>query len=189
MMSSHGSQLRRPVDDHDHSQGPATAPVTLIEYGDYECPYCGAAYPIVKEIQQRLGDRLRFVFRNFPITTAHPHAEHAAEAAETAGAQGKFWEMHDELYEHQNALTDRDLEAHAEAVGLDVERWVADMEAQTFAERVRTDFMGGVRSGVNGTPTFYINGRRHDGSYDLETLLGAIEAAMPEGMTGRPTRS
>jgi protein-disulfide isomerase len=180
MMTSHGSQLTRPVGDGDHVQGPATAPVTLVEYGDYECPYCGAAYPIVKEIQRRLGDRLRFVFRNFPITTAHPHAEHAAEAAEAAGAQGRFWEMHDALYEHQRALGDSQLEEYAGAVGLDVERWVSDMETQAQQERVRADFMSGVRSGVNGTPTFFINGRRHDDSYDLETLLAAIEAAMPE---------
>jgi protein-disulfide isomerase len=177
MMTSHGSQLILPVSERDHSQGPATAPVTLVEYGDYECPYCGAAYPIVKEIQQRLGDRLRFVFRNFPITTAHPHAELAAEAAEAAGAQGKFWEMHDALFEHQRALDDGHLERCAGAVGLDVERFDREMEDRVYAGRVREDFMSGVRSGVNGTPTFFINGRRHDGSYDLETLLAAIEAA------------
>jgi protein-disulfide isomerase len=176
MMTSHEGQLTVPVGENDHIQGPASASITLVEYGDYECPYCGAAYPIVKELQRRLGDRMRFVFRNFPITTAHPHAEHAAEAAEAASAQGKFWEMHDELYEHQQALLDGDLEAYAEAVGLDVERWVRDMEGQAYAERVRSDFMSGVRSGVNGTPTFFINGRRHNGAYDLETLLAAIEA-------------
>jgi protein-disulfide isomerase len=180
MMTSHGSQLTPTVGDSDHVQGPSSAPVTLVEYGDYECPYCGAAYPIVKEIQQRLAGRLRFVFRNFPITTAHPHAEHAAEAAEAAGAQGRFWEMHDYLYEHQRALDDRHLEDYASTVGLDVERWVSDMEAQAHAERVRADFMSGVRSGVNGTPTFFINGLRHDDSYDVETLLAAIEAAMTE---------
>jgi protein-disulfide isomerase len=187
MMTSHGSQLTRPVGDDDHVQGPASAPVTLVEYGDYECPYCGAAYPIVKEIQRRLGDRLRFVFRNFPITTAHPHAEHAAEAAEAAGAQGKFWEMHDYLYEHQRALTDRNLQEYASAVGLDVTWWVSEMQAEVHAERVRADFMSGVRSGVNGTPTFFVNGLRHDGSYDVETLQTAIEAAMPE--TAGPTSS
>ncbi len=179
-MEDGGGQLTIPVGEHDHTEGPASAPVTLVEYGDYECPYCGAAYPIVKEIQQRLGARLRFVFRNFPITTAHPHAEHAAEAAEAAGAQGKFWEMHDYLYEHQHALPDRKLEEYAAAVGLDVERFDRDMEGQAYRERVRSDFMSGVRSGVNGTPSFFINGRRHNGSYDLETLLAAIEAAMPE---------
>jgi protein-disulfide isomerase len=180
MMTTHEGQLTIPVGEHDHVDGPASAPVTLVEYGDYECPYCGAAYPIVKEIQQRLGDRLRFVFRNFPITTAHPHAEHAAEAAEAAGAQGKFWEMHDYLYEHQRALVDRKLEEYAAAVGLDVEQFDRDMESQAYRERVRADFMSGVRSGVNGTPSFFINGRRHNGSYDLETLLGALEAAMSE---------
>jgi protein-disulfide isomerase len=177
MITTHGAQLTVPVGEDDHSQGPATAPVTLVEYGDYECPYCGAAYPIVKEIQRRLGDRLRFVFRNFPITTAHPHAEHAAEAAETAAAQGKFWEMHDYLYEHQKALMDRNLAEYAAEVGLDLEQFERDMTAQTFADRVRADFMSGVRSGVNGTPTFFINGQRHNGSYDVETLLAAIEQA------------
>jgi predicted DsbA family dithiol-disulfide isomerase len=175
MTTSHGSQLTPPVGDHDHVQGPSSAPVTLVEYGDYECPYCRAAYPIVKEIQRRLGDRLRFVFRNFLITTAHPHADHAAEAAEAAGAQGKFWEMHDSLFEHQRALGDRHLEAYAGAVRLDVERWASDMEAQRHAERVRADFVSGVRSGVNG--------RRHDGAHDMETLTAAIEAAVLE-----PTR-
>ena len=180
MTSPHGGQLTPPVGEDDHIQGPSSAPVTLVEYGDYECPYCGAAYPIVKELQRRLGDRLRFVFRNFPLNNAHPHAEHAAEAAEAAGAQGKFWEMHDSLYEHQQALADRDLQEYAEAIGLDVEWWVSEMEVQAHAERVRSDFMSGVRSGVNGTPTFFINGRRHNGSYDTDTLMAAIEAAMPE---------
>ena len=179
MMTSHGSQLTMPVGERDHSQGSSSASVTLVEYGDYECPYCGAAYPIVKEIQQRLGDRLRFVFRSFAITTAHPHAEHAAEAA---GAQGTFWEMHDYLYEHQRALDDQRLEEYAAAVGLDVERWGADMEGRAYADRVREDFMSGVRSGVNGTPSFFINGQRHNGSYEVEALVAAIEAAMPEGV-------
>jgi protein-disulfide isomerase len=187
MTTQHEGQLTIPVSDRDHSQGPADAPVTLVEYGDYECPYCGMAYPIVKALQERLGDRLRFVFRNFPITTVHPHAEHAAEAAEAAGAQDRFWEMHDYLYEHQQALEDGDLAAYAEAVGLDVERWVREMEGQAHTDRVRADFMSGVRSGVNGTPTFFINGRRHNGSYEFEVLLAAVEAAMPE-MSGR-TRS
>jgi protein-disulfide isomerase len=179
MMTTHGARLSMPVGERDHVQGPANAPVTLVEYGDYECPYCGAAYPIVKEVQRRLGDRLRFVFRNFPITTAHPHAEHAAETAEAAAAQGKFWEMHDYLYEHQKTLGDAKLEEHAAAIGLDVERFDREMTAQTYSARVREDFMSGVRSGVNGTPSFFINGQRHDDSYDLETLLAAIEAAMP----------
>ena len=138
-------------------------------------------------LQERLGDRLRFVFRNFPLTTVHPHAEHAAEAAEAAGAQGKFWEMHDYLFEHQRALMDRKLTEYAAAVGLDVERFDRDMADQVHTDRVRADFMSGVRSGVNGTPTFFINGYRHNGPYDFESLLAAIEAAMSE-TAARPAR-
>ena len=164
-------------EDRDHIQGPADAPVTLVEYGDYECPYCGAAYPIVKEVQARTGDRLRFVFRNFPITTSHPHAEQAAEAAEAAEAQERFWEMHDVLYESQRHLEDENLRAYAEQLGLDVERFGNELAEHVHAPRVREDFMSGVRSGVNGTPTFFINGVRHDDSYELETLLDALEAA------------
>jgi len=169
-----GARLSHPVGDRDHIQGPADAPVTLVEYGDYECPYCGRAYPIVKEVQAQLGDRLRFVFRNFPLTQLHPHAEHAAEAAESADAQGKFWEMHDTLYEHQRALDDTHLLQYAEALGLDREAFRADMTRHARAERVREDFLSGVRSGVNGTPTFFINGVRHDGAWDAESLLTAI---------------
>jgi protein-disulfide isomerase len=164
-------------DDRDHIQGPADAAVTLVEYGDYECPYCGAAYPIVKELQARMGDRLRFVFRNFPITTSHPHAEQAAEAAEAGAAQGRFWEMHDLLYENQTQLRDQDLHAYAEQLGIDVERFDKDLAEHVHAPRVREDFMSGVRSGVNGTPSFYVNGARHDDSYDFETLLAALERA------------
>jgi protein-disulfide isomerase len=170
--------LTLPVDEgRDHVQGSAGAPVTLVQYGDYECPYCGQAYPIVKAVQARMGDRLRFVFRNFPISTSHPHAEHAAEAAEAAGAQGKFWEMHDLLYERQQHLGDGDLRGYAEDLGLDVQRFDAEMSGHVHKARVHEDFMSGVRSGVNGTPTFYINGARHDDSYDTEVLLGAVEHA------------
>ena len=172
------AELALPIsEERDHIEGPADAPVTLVEYGDYECPYCGAAYPIVKEVQARMGDKLRFVFRNFPITTSHPHAEHAAEAAEAAAAQGRFWEMHDYLYEHQRGLTDKDLHQYAEELGLDVDRFDRELAEHVHGPRVREDFMSGVRSGVNGTPTFYVNGRRHDDSYDLETLLTALERA------------
>jgi protein-disulfide isomerase len=172
------SELTLPVDDtRDHIQGPAGAPVTLVEYGDYECPYCGAAYPIVKEVQSRLGDRLQFVFRNFPITTSHPHAERAAEAAEAAASQGRFWEMHDQLYENQQHLEDADLHRYAEKLGLDVASFDRDLADGAQAARVHEDFMSGVRSGVNGTPTFYINGVRYDGSYELESLLSALERA------------
>ena len=172
------ASLTLPVSQRDHQQGPATAPVTLVEYGDYECPYCGEAYPIVKEIQRRLGDRLRFVFRNFPLTQSHPHAEHAAEAAEAAAGQGKFWQMHDTLFEHQRALDDAQLVHYAVALHLDQEKFEREMTEHVHAKRVHEDFLSGVRSGVNGTPTFFINGGRHDASYALETLLAAIEAAM-----------
>jgi protein-disulfide isomerase len=161
----------------DHIQGPADAAVTLVEYGDYECPYCGAAYPIVKEVQARMGERLRFVFRNFPIVTSHPHAEQAAEAAEAADAQGEFWRMHDLLYERQRRLRDPDLRSYAEELGLDVQRFDAELAEHVHAPRVREDFMSGVRSGVNGTPTFYIDGVRHDDSYEVDTLLAALERA------------
>jgi protein-disulfide isomerase len=169
--------LTVPVSERDHGQGPADAAVTLVEYGDYECPYCGAAYPIVKEVQGRMGERLRFVFRNFPITTSHPHAEQAAEAAEAAAVQGRFWPMHDLLYENQKRLRDRDLRAYGERLGLDLERFDRELAEHVHAARVREDFMSGVRSGVNGTPSFYIDGARHDDSYDVETLLAALERA------------
>ena len=173
------TRLTLAVSQRDHRRGQETAPVTLVEYGDYECPYCGKAYPIVKEIQRRLGDQLRFVFRNFPLTQSHPHAEHAAEAAEAAAGQGKFWQMHDSLFEHQPALDDAHLVHYASALNLNEERFKREMTEHVHADRAREDFMSGVRSGVNGTPTFFINGVRHDASYELETLLAAIEAAMP----------
>ena len=173
-----GAVLTMPVsEERDHIQGRADAAVTLVEYGDYECPYCGAAYPIIREVQARMGARLRFVFRNFPITTSHPHAEQAAEAAEAAATQGRFWEMHDLLYENQKHLRDGDLSGYAGTLGLDVATFEQELAGHVYAERVREDFMSGVRSGVNGTPTFYIDGLRHDDSYDLETLLGALERA------------
>ena len=172
--------LTSPVTEgRDHIQGPADARLTLVEYGDYECPYCGAAYPIVKDIQARMGDQLRFVFRNFPISTSHPHAEHAAEAAEAAAAQSRFWPMHDLLYENQRRLGDQDLHTYAERLGLDLERFDHELAENVDAAKVHDDFLSGVRSGVNGTPTFYINGVRHDGSFDTETLLAALQGASP----------
>ena len=174
-------RLQPPVGPEDHAQGPESAPVTLVEYGDFECPYCGRAYGIVKAIQQRLGGNLRFVFRNFPLSEAHPHAEHAGEAAEAAGAQGRFWEMHDMLYEHQRRLDDASLAGYAEAVGLDPQRVMEALEQGTYEPRVREDFMSGVRSGVNGTPAFFINGVRWDGPWNdpavfLQTLQEAAGA-------------
>ena len=178
MRTSFETVLTQPVsEDRDHIQGPSDAPVTLVEYGDYQCPYCGAAYPIIKEVQARMGDRLRFVFRNFPITTAHPQAEQAAEAAEEAGVQDRFWPMHDLLYENQRHLAEEDLLRYAGQLGLDVDAFGRNLTEHVQAARVREDFMSGVRSGVNGTPTFYINGVRHDDSYDVDTLLAALNRA------------
>jgi protein-disulfide isomerase len=167
-----------PVSDgRDHIQGPADAPVTLVEYGDYQCPFCGAAYPIIKDVQGRVGDGLRFVFRNFPISTSHPDAELAAEAAEAAAVQDRFWEMHDLLYENQARLGSENLHAYAERLGLDLETFDSELASHAYAARVREDFMSGVRSGVNGTPTFYLNGTRYDGSYEAEPLLAALRDA------------
>jgi protein-disulfide isomerase len=173
-----GARLTTKVSDRDHADGPADAPVTLVEYGDYECPHCGRAYPIVKRIQQLMGEQLRFVFRNFPLGEAHPHAQHAAEAAEAAAAQGKFWEMHDALYEHQRALDDAHLVTYARNLGLDEARFVKELESHAHQRHVREDFTSGVRSGVNGTPTFFINGVRHDDSWDVNTLMDALQAAI-----------
>jgi len=173
------SHLRPDVSDLDHRAGPDDAPVTLVEYGDYECPYCGQAFPIVQRVQRELGPRLRFVFRNFPLKEVHPHALRAARAAETAAAQGKFWEMHNELFDHQHALEDPDLLRYARNLELDVERFRTDLEAGTYAPRVRADFRSGVRSGVNGTPTFFINGDRLDGSWYFNDLMDAIARAQP----------
>ena len=163
-----------PIPDRDHIQGPIDSPIKLLEYGDYECPYCGEAYAVVKTIQKRLGSRLCFAFRNFPLVNSHPHAQHAAEAAEAAGAQGRFWEMHDSLYENQDALEDENLIEYASALGLTTERLIKELEAGTYAARVRQDFRSGARQGVNGTPSFFINGLRHDGGYDVEELLAAL---------------
>jgi protein-disulfide isomerase len=167
-------KLVLPVGKRDHLRGPATAPVTLLEYGDYECPYCGAAYPVVEEVRRQLGDGLRFVFRHFPLAEMHPHAENAAEAAEDAGTHGKFWEMHDTLYTHQTALDDRHLAEYGSLLGLAPAQLLRAITEHSHLPRLREDFMSGVRSGVNGTPTFFINGVRHDGSYDLNTMLAAI---------------
>ena len=157
--------------------GRETAPLTLLEYGDYECPYCGAAHPSVKQVLQVLGDDLVFAYRHFPLTQIHPHAGGAAEAAEAAGVQGRFWPYHDLLFEHQDRLSTRDLVGYAEQLGLDVERFVSDLKQHKYAPRVREDFVSGVRSGVNGTPTFFANGLRHNGGYDPETLVAALLAS------------
>jgi protein-disulfide isomerase len=167
-------------EERDHIRGPKIAPVTLVEYGDYECPFCGQAYYVLKDLGQRAGSSMRFVFRNFPLTTLHPHAERAAEAAEASGAQGEFWEMHDLLFENQTSLEDGDLMKYSESAGLDTSIFLSDMREGRYQNRVREDFLSGARSGVNGTPTFFINGVRYDGSWDLDPLLAAIENAAKE---------
>jgi protein-disulfide isomerase len=172
-------RLVLPVGARDHVQGPASAPVTLLEYGDYECPYCGEAYPIVKDVQRKLDSTLRFVFRNFPLSRSHPHARLAAEAAEAAAAHGRFWEMHDTLYEHQRALAEDDLVGYAEALGLDGKTFRTELETHAYAARVDEDFASAVRSGANGTPTFFVNGFRHNGSYRESELMSALRAAAP----------
>jgi protein-disulfide isomerase len=170
-------KLTVPVSDRDHVQGPATASVTLVEYGDYECPYCAAAHPVLKEIQRQMGSRLRFAFRHFPVPSIHPHARHAAEAAEAAAAQGKFWEMHDYLFEHQDKLDDDHLAQYAAILALDTERFNWDMANHVFAYRVNEDDASGRHSRVSGTPTFFINGVRHDDTYTLDVLLPAVRRA------------
>ena len=178
--------LALPVSDRrDHIRGNPEGEVTLVEYGDFECPYCGQAHPIVTELLQRMGAEIRFVFRHFPLSQMHPHAQLAAEAAEAAAAQGKFWEMHDTLYENQQSLDPQSLVAYAADLDLDVPRFEAELAEHTHQPRVREDFSSGVRSGVNGTPSFFINGRRHDGPWDLESLAAAIEEEMEQESEAR----
>ena len=171
------TRLAVPVSERDHSQGPATAAIILVQYGDYECPYTRQSTTIVRTIQQQLGDQLRFVFRNFPLTEIHPHALHAALAAEAAAAQGKFWEMHDYIFHHQHTLEDADLEQFAEAVGLDLQQYARDMAHQRSLARIEEDLESGERSGVQGTPTFFINGVMYRGSWEQDALLAALQAA------------
>ena len=170
-----------PVSPRDHQFGPRDAAVTVVEYGNYECPQCARAHLVIKDVADRLGSTWRFVFRNFPLTTIHPHAEHAAEAAEAAGAQGLFWEMHDSLFLHQDSLADRDLVRDASLLGVEKPQFVEDLRDRKFAARVREDFLSGARSGVNGTPTFFINGVRYDGLVETGSILAAIEWASASG--------
>lgn len=170
------SRLTTPVGPQDHAEGPEDAPVTLVEYGDFECPYCGEAYPVLKAVQRAMGAQLRFVFRHFPLTEAHPHAAHAAEFAEAAAEIGRFWEAHDTLYENQAALEDGDLVAYGTALGLTEAEVLAAFDGR-FDPHIRRDFIGGVRSGVNGTPSLFINGQRYDGPRDPQSLIAALSAA------------
>jgi Na+/H+ antiporter NhaA len=161
----------------DHVRGPDSAPVTLVEYGDYECPYCGRAEVVIRELLDSFGDELRYVWRHLPLNDVHAHAQMSAEAAEAAGSQGRFWEMHDRLLADQDELTPTDLTRHAEELGLDVARFWDELRTREHAPRVGRDVASADASGVAGTPSFFINGRRHSGAYDLATLTAAVKAA------------
>jgi protein-disulfide isomerase len=173
-----GALLTPEVSSRDHVQGPEDAPLTLVEYGDYQCPYCGAAYPVVKRLQRKLGKKLRFVFRNFPLTHSHPFALAAAEAAEAAALQGKFWEMNDEIYENQDELEPKLLPRWAEEVGVSLEKFSASLKNGSISKRIKEDRSSGIRSGVNGTPTFFINGARYDGPPDFESMAAALNETL-----------
>jgi protein-disulfide isomerase len=164
------SRLLLPIRPTDHVRGPEDAPYTLVEYGDYECPDCGRLYVILRDLQQDIASRLRIVFRHYPLSGVHPHAQQAAEAAQAAGAQGKFWEMHTLLFERQQALRTKDLIRYAEELTLDVERFRDELKKETYSERVRADFLAGVQNGVYGTPGLFLNGVRYDGEWDGDSL-------------------
>jgi len=178
MSSELPARLTPPISDRDHTKGPDDSPVTLVEYGDYECPYCGQAENSVHEIQERTGNAVRLVFRHFPNKAVHPHAGLAAEAAEAAGAQGKFWDMHDLLFQHQDRLEEGDLMEYAREIGIDEERFRTELDAHTHSQRIRDDFKSGRQSGVRGTPTWYINNKRYDGAWDPESLMEAVRKPM-----------
>lgn len=173
-------QLKIPVSAADHAQGPEKAPITLVEYGDYQCPYCGKAYPIVKRLQKKLGDNLRFVFRNFPLAQIHPDALDAARVAEAAALQGKFWEQHDAMFEDQQNLHLEGLFSMAQQAGVDTEKLERDRDSEAVRDRVADDFEGGLRSGVNGTPTFFVNGQRYDGDWSYSPFLEYLESLLAE---------
>jgi protein-disulfide isomerase len=179
--------LKIAVSADDHSEGPQNAAVTLVEYGDYECPHCAHACTIVKRLQKHFGKQLRFVFRNFPLTEIHPNAQAAAETAEFAAAHGKFWEMHDLLFENQERLDAGLLQELARKLGLSTPALSMALEEGLFTERVSSDFSGGVRSGVNGTPTFFLNGARYDGSWEFPELLLVLDEAVETA--SRPAQS
>lgn len=181
------SQLKNPVTDRDHRLGPDGAPAVLVEHGDYQCPSCAAADPMVKVLLRDLGPQLQYVFRNFPLSTIHPMAELAAEAAEAAAVQGHFWEMHDTLLVNQAQLGPEFFIAAAQALNLDVRRFARELSDRIYRDRVQQDFMSGVRSGVNGTPSFFINGVRYDEPITIEGMAAALErAARRPGRAAHP---
>jgi len=178
MSNSSTATLVPPVGKRDHIQGPSSALVTMVEYGDYQCPFCGDVYPIIQKLQHQFGDQLRFVFRNFPLARIHAYAQRAAEAAEAADGQGKFWEMHDYLFEHQDALDAENLVRAAVALGLDKVKFNREVAERVYADRVQQDIQSGIDSGVGGTPTMFINGVRNDDEDDFETLKAKIDEAI-----------
>jgi predicted DsbA family dithiol-disulfide isomerase len=173
-------QLIEPVGERDHISGLRSAPISLVEYGDFECPYCRAAEPIVAALREAFGEHLSLTFRHFPMREVHPHGEHAAEVAEAAGSQGMFWEMHDTLFANQNALDDSSLLRYAAGLGLDAGRVERELADRVHSDRVDDDRSGGLASGVNGTPTFYIDGLRYEGSVGLRQMLAAIRELHPD---------
>jgi len=180
-------KLNNPVTERDHASGPATAPVTFVEYGNFECIHCGRAYPVIKQVRKLLGDDLRFVFRHFPTVQTHPHSLRAAEASEAAGAQEKFWQMHDELFTHQAALEDRHLSRYAKRIGLNLERFTSDMTRNSFLREIEAEYQRSVfDEHITGTPTIYLNGIRYTGATDLESLLRAIKLSDTEGRIQMP---
>lgn len=183
-------RLKNAVTDRDHVSGPQSAPVTLVEYGNFECIYCGRAYPEIKKVRTLLRDNLRFVFRHFPTVQTYPHSLRAAEATEAAGAQERFWEMHDELFTHQEALEDHHLSHYAKRIGLDAERFARDMAEHTFLKQIEADYQHSLfDEHVTGTPTFYINEARYTGATDVDSLLGAVKQADTEGRIRLPESS
>lgn len=177
-MSDDDMELSPAVGSDDHVSGNADASITLVEYGDYQCPYCGMAYPIVKELQREFGESLRLVFRNMPLANVHPHAEAAAEAAEAVAEQGHFWEMHDLLYENQTNLGDVALARYAAQAGADEAAFTHALEGGAPRAKVQRDLESALRSGANGTPTFFINGVRYDGSWQLEPFLEVLHSLL-----------
>ena len=177
-------KLTLPVSERDHIQGSNTAPVTLVEYGDYECPYCAQAYLIIKEVQERLGNKLRFVFRNFPVTSIRPRAYKVALAAEAAATQNRFWDMYDYLFKHGLTNTDENLRRSAAGLGLQMDKFDHDLNEQTHKVHLDEDIESGKSSGVKNTPTFFINGDRYEGSWDLDSLLSALDEESVFGWKG-----
>lgn len=182
--------LKNPVTEQDHIAGPATAVVTLLEYGNFECIHCGRIYPVIKQVRKLLGDDLRFVFRHFPTVQTHPHSLRAAEAVEAANAQGKFWQMHDELFKHQTALEDQDLSRYARNIGLDLGSFERQLSEHKFLKQIEHDYERSLfDEHITGTPTLYINEKRYTGASDVESLLKAIKQADPEGQILLPEKA